>query len=80
MLCLQLEGDDSQGLCWHKTDFESLWGHGGADPGVQTKIYFSPQTKIGVIIFQNSNGGDQFEILKKFYMSLKNGQSPDRAP
>jgi CubicO group peptidase (beta-lactamase class C family) len=80
MLSLQLEDDDSQGLCWHKTQFESLWGHGGADPGVQTKMFFSPQTKIGVIIFQNSNGGDQFELVKKLYISAKNGRSPGHAP
>jgi len=69
MLSLQNEGNESQGLCWHKSDFETLWGHGGGDPGVQTKMFFNRETKIGVIIFQNSNPGDQFEILKKLYIS-----------
>jgi CubicO group peptidase (beta-lactamase class C family) len=72
MLSPQIAGNVSQGLCWHKSDFESLWGHGGSDPGVQTKMYFSPETKIGVIIFQNSNPGNQWEILKSLYNSAKN--------
>lgn len=68
MLSLQIEDHPSQGLCWHKSDFESMWGHGGGDPGVQTKMYFNPETKIGIIIFQNSSPGDQWEILKKLYI------------
>ena len=27
MLSLQIEGNDQQGLCWNKTDFDSTWGH-----------------------------------------------------
>jgi hypothetical protein len=69
MLSLQIEGNKSQGLCWHKSEFESLWGHGGGDPGVQTKMYCSSETNIGIIIFQNTSHGDQFEILKKLYIS-----------
>jgi CubicO group peptidase (beta-lactamase class C family) len=69
MLSLQIDGNSSQGLCWHKSDFESLWGHVGGDPGVQTKMFYSPETNIGIIIFQNSSHGDQFEILKELYIS-----------
>ena len=71
MLSLQIDGNNSQGLCWHKSDFESLWGHGGGDPGIQTKMFFNPETNIGIIIFQNSSHGDQWEILKKLYNSAK---------
>lgn len=67
MLSLQIEGNDSQGLCWHKSTFESMWGHGGGDPGVKTSMHFSPDTKIGIIIFQNSGQGNQFSILEKLY-------------
>jgi CubicO group peptidase (beta-lactamase class C family) len=73
MLSLQVEGNPSQGLCWHQSDFESLWGHGGGDPGVQTKMFFSPITKTGVIIFQNSSQGSQFELLKRIYHSALTG-------
>lgn len=69
MLSLQMDGNESQGLCWHRSDFISLWGHGGGDPGVLTKLYFNPETKIGIIIFQNSGRGNQFDILKKLYIS-----------
>ncbi len=71
MLTLQIEGNNSQGLCWHKDGFESLWGHGGGDPGIRTKMYFSPETKIGIITFQNSFMGDPFEIVKMLYLSAK---------
>jgi CubicO group peptidase (beta-lactamase class C family) len=66
MLTIQLEGN-TQGLCWHKSDFEALWGHGGNDPGVTTSMFFSPATKTGIIIFQNSGQGNQFEILENIY-------------
>jgi CubicO group peptidase (beta-lactamase class C family) len=74
MISLQIEGNDSQGLCWHKSNFESLWGHGGGDPGVQTKMFFSPETNIGVIVFQNSSWGNQFEIVRKLYESAINDE------
>src|SRR5690606_21055795 len=67
MLSFQVEGNSSQGLCWRQSDFESLWGHSGGDPGVSTKMYFSRETDIGIIIFQNNNEGDQFEVLKEIY-------------
>jgi CubicO group peptidase (beta-lactamase class C family) len=67
MLSLQIGGNTSQGLCWHRSEFEALWGHGGADPGVRTHMYFSPENKIGVIVFQNNNRGDSFELLKSLY-------------
>ena len=67
MLSLQAEENVSQGLCWRRSDFESLWGHSGGDPGVSTKMYFSRETDIGIILFQNNNEGDQFEMLKEIY-------------
>lgn len=70
MLSLQIEGNHEQGLCWNRSDFDSTWGHGGYDPGIRTSLYFNPELKIGVIVFQNSNEGDPFEILKKVYVSL----------
>jgi CubicO group peptidase (beta-lactamase class C family) len=72
MLTLQIKGDDCQGLCWEKESFESLWGHSGGDPGVSTDMYFNPDTKTGVITFQNNNNGNLFKILKKLYLLVKN--------
>jgi len=71
MLTLQFDDNKSQGLCWHRTDFKSLWGHSGGDPGVGTYMYFHPGSKIGVITFQNSNNGNSFNIFKKIYLTAK---------
>jgi CubicO group peptidase (beta-lactamase class C family) len=71
MLTLQLDENKSQGLCWHRTAFESLWGHSGGDPGVGTNMYFHPETKIGVITFQNNNNGNSFDAFKKLYLAAK---------
>ncbi len=72
MLTLQIEGNDSQGLCWRKSEFESLWGHGGGDPGISTQMRFNPETRIGVIVFKNNNEGSSFEIAKQLYLSVIN--------
>ena len=70
MLTRQIEGN-SQGLCWNNWEFKSLWGHGGGDPGVKTKMFFNPDTKIGMITFQNNNMGDGSTILKELYLETK---------
>jgi len=72
MLTLQLYGNNEQGLCWDKSDFEELWGHGGGDPGIRTFLFFNPVTKKGIITFQNSDNGDSFEVVKKLYLLTKN--------
>ena len=69
MLTLQFDDDENQGLCWHRTAFESLWGHSGSDPGVGTHMYFQPETKTGVITFQNSNNADSYDVLKMIYLA-----------
>jgi CubicO group peptidase (beta-lactamase class C family) len=71
MLSIQLEGDEGQGLCWHQISFESLWGHSGGDPGVATYMFFSPETKIGIITFQNNHMGDLFSIVRKLYYAAE---------
>ena len=60
MLSLQIKGNSSQGLCWHKDEIEStsgritLWGHTGGDPGITTYLFFHPIDKIGVVgMFRN---------------------------
>jgi len=70
MLTRQIEGY-SQGLCWNNLEFESLWGHGGVDPGIITKMFFNSDTKTGLITFQNNNMGDASEIFKKVYLETK---------
>lgn len=37
------------------------------DDLVSENMFFSPDTKLGVIIFQNSGQGNQFKILEKIY-------------
>jgi CubicO group peptidase (beta-lactamase class C family) len=69
MLTQQIDENRSQGLCWRRTDFESLWGHSGGDPGVGTHMYFHPETRTGVITFQNSNCGDSFDVFKRIYLA-----------
>jgi CubicO group peptidase (beta-lactamase class C family) len=74
MLTLQLEDNDSQGLCWDKemlNDETALWGHNGGDPGVATNMYFNREQKIGFITFQNSITGGAFEIIRKLYLVHK---------
>lgn len=72
MLQPAVETDDSQGLCWHRIPFESLWGHSGGDPGVATYMFFNPQTKTGIIAFQNNHNGDLFSIVRKLYAVTDN--------
>lgn len=75
MLSVQIENDDSQGLCWRKYEYESLWGHGGSDPGISTHLIFDPKNKIGIIIFQNSRGGGQMEIIKELHQIAIRGSA-----
>lgn len=72
MLQPAIEMDEGQGLCWHRIDYESLWGHSGGDPGVATYMYFNPGTRTGVITFQNNHNGDLFSILRKLYSVADN--------
>lgn len=69
MLTLQIDENNSQGLCWSKREFEGLWGHSGSDPGVETNMFFNPESKIGVITFQNTSTwrNNSFDVVKKLY-------------
>ena len=75
MLTLQIEGNNSQGLTWYSTTFETsneevtLWGHNGGDPGISTNMYFHPTKNIGFITFQNNSTGGGFQILKELYQT-----------
>jgi CubicO group peptidase (beta-lactamase class C family) len=65
ILSPQTEINKNTGLGWHKENI--FWGHNGSDPGVQTELFFNPETKIGIIIIQNSLEGESFDILKSIY-------------
>jgi CubicO group peptidase (beta-lactamase class C family) len=67
MLTPQLEGNGLQGLGWKKIKSEPLWGHGGSDPGIQTRMYFNPETNVGIILFQNTGRGNTFKLVKNMY-------------
>lgn len=44
-----------QGLTWRRRDIVDgpAWEHSGADPGVRTRMLFSPDEGIGVVVFSN---------------------------
>jgi CubicO group peptidase (beta-lactamase class C family) len=73
MFTLQLEGNNSQGLTWRTSDFETpldkvtLWGHSGLDPGIQTFMFFNPENKTGVITFENNPSDGIRDIVGKLY-------------
>ncbi len=67
MLSLQIEGNNKQGLCWYKYDFESLWGHSGGDPGIVAYMVFNPDKNIGIITFQNVCVRGTFDVIKELY-------------
>jgi len=70
---LQLEGNQSRGLTWRVTDFDTptgkvmLWGHSGLDPGIQTYLFFNPVNKTGVITFQNNPADGIQRIVGQVY-------------
>ena len=66
-LQLQLNGNNIQGLGWKSINFEeiSFWGHSGRDPGIRTHMYFDPERKIGVILFQNNDDGSTIKLIEK---------------
>lgn len=72
MLTPQLGNKEKQGLGWYHAGFESVWGHGGDDPGIQAGLYFNPELEIGMITFQNSNEGSRIEFVKTLYSTAKN--------
>jgi CubicO group peptidase (beta-lactamase class C family) len=65
MMSQQTEMNTNQGLGWHREGV--FWGHNGSDPGVQTEMFFEPETKIGVIVIQNSLEAESFDILKRIH-------------
>jgi CubicO group peptidase (beta-lactamase class C family) len=73
MWTLQLAGNNSQGLTWRTSEFETpsgkvaLWGHSGLDPGIQTFLYFNPANKTGVITFENNPADGITNIVGKLY-------------
>ncbi len=71
MLTPQKGASSSQGLCWRRLSFESLWGHSGGDPGITTRMHFDPNSKLGLIIFQNSSSGDSKALFKQLYRVFK---------
>jgi len=74
MLTLQLEKNDRQGLCWKKAKHEPLWGHSGSDPGIQTYMYINQQSKVGIILFQNSGSGNAYKLVKNILSMMKDSE------
>lgn len=78
MLSEQDPKHPSQGLCFHTLVLEtsndpiSLWGHTGGDPGITTFMFFDPESKLGVITFQNCATGGTLEIVRQlFHVALR---------
>lgn len=74
MLSLQVKDYDIQGLGWKKINYESFyfWGHSGRDPGVRTHMYFNPETRIGIIMFQNNDEGSTINLVENIYALMLN--------
>ena len=53
---LSVHSEEIWGLCWYVRDVGGLsfWGHGGADPGVNTRIDLNREEGIGAIVFANT--------------------------
>ena len=55
----------------HIDSYAKFWtigdkiGHGGADPGVNTSMFFDPKDNLGVIIFINTSSYGNFEQAEK---------------
>ncbi|MFT5142202.1 MAG: CubicO group peptidase (beta-lactamase class C family) [Rhodothermales bacterium] len=67
---LSLRSDNIRGLGWDTRRVESgvLWGHGGADPGVNTRIDLDPEQGIGAIVFANTfldDGASGMKLLNE---------------
>jgi CubicO group peptidase (beta-lactamase class C family) len=45
--------DKGAGLAWFRSG--DYWGHDGSDPGCATEMMFSPRTKVGLIVFANTD-------------------------
>jgi CubicO group peptidase (beta-lactamase class C family) len=63
---------DRQGLCWrtarHVANDNTIWGHGGGDPGVSTTMDFNQRDQVGVIVFSNFDGWDLVrQVSKKLF-------------
>ena len=75
MLSLQIEGNNSQGLCRKEIQSKSgtynLWGHSGGDPGITTHLFFNPDNKIGVITFQNRAIRGADKIVERLYLAVQ---------
>jgi CubicO group peptidase (beta-lactamase class C family) len=63
------EQHSGQGLCWFKEKLDNgdtVWGHGGGDPGVMTLMLFRPKDGAGVVFFFN------FDSPRKSYKEILN--------
>ena len=51
-----------QGLIWKQITVGGrlVWGHGGSDSGVSTRMYYSKEDKVGVIVLTN---GENYQAL-----------------
>ncbi|MBX2818105.1 MAG: beta-lactamase family protein [Rhodothermaceae bacterium] len=67
-----LNDDLDQGLSWFfSPGLDPSWFHGGADPGVSTRLYVDKANKVGIIVFQNANADNAFFIARKLYNTFK---------
>lgn len=77
MLQVQNINDAYQGLAWqriHRGDGGFLWGHGGGDPGINTALYFSPEDRIGVIVFTNSSSAPSTPMAVGVFEAARTGE------
>jgi CubicO group peptidase (beta-lactamase class C family) len=53
---LRVQSEEIWGLSWYARDLHGrrFWGHGGADPGVNTRIDLNREDGVGAIVFANT--------------------------
>ena len=59
------ESDVTRGICWDISGIngQRFFGHGGGDPGINTSMYFNPDTQIGLVILTNSSQANLRELM-----------------
>jgi len=70
MLKSQTSASSGQGLIWYQNSLG--WGHSGSDPGISSEIGFDPDTKVGVLLVANSDGGVPNSALQTLLQEASN--------
>lgn len=79
--------ETNSGIFWATKSNTTRIGHGGADPGVKTEMFYDPSKEVGVILFTNTGLSDEamynnyfaiFDELWNNALTLKNAKTINR--